>query len=161
MSSKKSSSGTAPDHFLGGYYLVQGESLEHNPLLPSPFWSLGGCLCPIFPGRDGLSWAKGDARAQKEYRNRLRLSEAQYEELQAWTDELFNSEEMGWPDVFLSLDAARRFGERYLRGISNIKLLSIALPAAYLDEALAQMTPDGNVGEPGLVVQLRRRLPFG
>lgn len=147
-------------HFLAGYVWVQGAHLEDKPLLPTPFWTLSDCLCHSFPGPQGLSWVRVDASARERHRRALGVTADEIEDLQAWTDARFETGEVGWPGIFLSLPAALEFGRRFLGSATQTKLIAFAVPAVHLPFALESLTPGEDFGLPGALVMLRRRQPL-
>jgi hypothetical protein len=150
------------DYYLGGYYLVEG--LPRPPqmasFLPEVLWTVSACICNVYPDAWAFPWVNTDPDRQAEEQARLGLSDTDYGHMQAWVNTTFNEQRFGWPNVWLDLASARQYYHHYLRSIVGIKLLAIALPAPYLEDALAASAPKPGMGEDGVhqMLQLRRTL---
>lgn len=147
------------EFIIGGYYLIQATESKkwmNEKFFPPLIWSASRHICEIYPESWILPWASDDVSA-KENQEILELDDAEFKALQLEFNNLFNQDEFGFPNVFLSLAVARNFHGRYLKHLSNIKLLSIALADEYWEEFIQETEPGKNMGEPGIRIKLRSR----
>ena len=147
------------NYSVAGYYLVQGrDSGEHGPAgLPAPlFWTVSGCICPIYPGAWGLPWVKISQEERERISRELDLHPAEFQALQTWVNDQMEGGNFGWPDVFLEPEPARQFYRSYLRQLPRISLIRIALPETYLEEFTRLGKPAEGSGEPGVYAGIRR-----
>jgi hypothetical protein len=146
---------------FGGYYLIGGcrrPAWMDSSLLPEVLWSASENISPKYPDDWVFYWTH--QRAQEEQMAaRLRLTQAQFEELQREFDEYLLAGRFGYPNVYLAIDLARQFAARYLGHLTDIRLISIALPEPFVDEFLRECAPPPGVAEGGVYLTLKRRQP--
>lgn len=148
------------DFYLGGYYLVEGAPRPDwvAPFLPDTLWTVSACICPTYPDSWGLSWVSESEEDLQKIRDRLGLENKTFQELRREIDTAFLQERFGWPNVWLDLADARSFQRRYLRSLSRLKLLAIALPEIYVEDFLREEAPaHPNAGEIGVHQRILRR----
>ena len=149
------------DFFVGGYFLVQVASsadwIKNKILLPAKFWTVSTCICEIYPDTWIFSWTSKSTKSANDYQEILKLDDEGFKSVQAWADEMFRKDELGWPNVFLNLEAARQFYVQYLRHLPDIKLLSIALSESYSMEFIEENKPQPGMGEGGVYIKLQQR----
>lgn len=144
------------NHYLGGYYLVQGvdRPTYSATFLPSMIWSMSTCVSPIYPDTWALPWTSYPDETRLAVQTRLGLTNMEFKEMQDWVNTAFNEDRFGWPNVWLNIDDAQEYYRRYLQSIPQIKLLGITIPASYLDECLEAAGPDPGMGQTGLYLLL-------
>jgi hypothetical protein len=150
------------EFIIGGYYLIQATESKawmNEKFFPPMIWSASHHICEIYPQSWIFTWTSDDVSAKERKRNQeiLELDDDAFHSLQLEFDNLFNQDEFGFPNVFFSLVLARNFYRRYLKHLSNIKLLSIALPDEYWEQFIQETVPGKNMGENGIRIKLRAR----
>lgn len=152
------------DFFVGGHFLVQAYQSaawsERKTMLPAKFWTVSKCICEVYPDDWIFSWTTKSSRSPKNYQEILNLDDDAFRSLQAWADEMFSKEQLGWPHVFLHRETARRFYLQYLKHLPDIKLFSIALPEAYWTEFIEENRPTPGMGEGGVYRKLLQKQPL-
>lgn len=148
------------DHYLGGYYLVEGlpRPAQLSHFLPATLWTISSCLCKVYPDTWALSWVTATPVDYDAARTRLGLDAASLRTLQGRVDTAFEAERFGWPNVWLDRASAEEFYHQYLAAVPDVRLLAVALPAAFLDGFLQQHTPLPGFGACGLYQLLHRRI---
>jgi hypothetical protein len=155
----------ASTFYVGGFYLVEGTTQfpASRPYLPSTFWTISACICDVYPDTWAFSWTNVAPDTLRERQQHLQLTDAAFAHVRTECDQALTTHILGWPDMWLDLPAARTFYQMYLQHLDTIKLLAIALPAAYWDDAIRDVAPlDGYAG--GGVYQLlqqQQALPDG
>jgi hypothetical protein len=147
------------EFIIGGYYLIQATESKkwmNEKFFPTLIWSASRHICEIYPESWILPWVSDDVSAT-ENQEILELDDAEFKALQLEFNNLFNQDEFGFPNVFLSPAVARNFHGRYLKHLSNIRLLSIALADEYWEEFIQETEPGKNMGEYGIRTKLRAR----
>jgi hypothetical protein len=151
------------DHYLAGYYLVK-QSLDEFSILDRPaarVWTPSECICNLFPPTSSLTWTQASAEEQESLKNSLGLSAKEYSSYQNEVDQLHDSQKIIWPNVFVSLEDAKVFFQNYLSHMSDVKLMEIAIPASYFENAKSSSAPRMvNEGESGLHFMLKKKLKF-
>jgi hypothetical protein len=148
------------DYYLAGYYLVDGlpRPSQMASFLPAMLWSISSCLCAIYPDTWALSWVTQTPVDRSAMQAHLGLDAEDFGTLQAQTDAAFEQQYFGWPNVWLERAAAEQFQRQYLAAFPQVKLLSLALPAAYLEDFLRSSTPAPGQGVAGPHQMLSRRI---
>lgn len=150
------------EFFIGGYYLIEGTPIKrwmNNEILPEQIFTPSSCICDLHPEELCLSWVGGDKKAKASYRDKLNLTKAQFEQLQNEVDIGFESEKFGWPQVFIDLEEAQLFRRRWLRHLTDIKLIAIATSSQHRDIFLSEERPQGeNAGANGNWLALNQKL---
>ena len=150
------------EFIIGGYYLIQAtesKKWRNEEFFPPIIWSASHHICEIYPDSWILPWVLDDHSAKKREHNQeiLNLDDEAFHALQVEFNDLFNKDEFGFPNVFPSLAVARNFHGRYLKHLSNIKLLSISLADEYWEEFIQETEPGESMGEHGIRLKLRSR----
>ena len=150
------------EFIVGGYYLIQATESKkwiNEKFFPPLIWSASHHICEIYPDNWILPWVSDDHSARERERNQeiLKLDNNALHSLQLEFNNLFNKDEFGFPNLFLSLAVARDFHGKYLKHLSNIKLLSIALADEYWGEFIQETVQGENMGEHGIRTKLRAR----
>lgn len=104
------------EHYIGGYFLVEGcihPPWASLPQLPRRFWSISDCIASVHPHTGLLAWTDTDRRAGH----------------------------LGWPSAWLDPAPTQAFYAAHLRHLHHLKLLGIALPETYYNEALQAFAP--------------------
>ncbi len=117
---------TLDRHIAGGYFLVK--SVERREwmsadLMPERILSLSGCLCPSAQ----VYWAWSDDEARDFGVPEDSLPQTHQEDY-----------DFDYPNVFLTLNAARHYSAGFLPEKDQLHLLGIGLPAALVDDFLQQ-----------------------
>lgn len=148
------------DHYLGGYYLVEGlpRPPQLSEFLPPMLWTISSCICSVYPDAWSLAWVKAAPAERDAVRTRLGLDADGFRTLQARVEGAFEAERFGWPNVWLERASAEEFYRQYLAAVPLVRLLAVALPAVYLDRFLEQHAPAPGFGACGLYQLLSRRV---
>lgn len=148
------------DHYLGGYYLVEGipRPPQLSEFLPPMLWTISSCFCTVYPDTWALSWVNAAPEEREAVRRRLGLDATGFRTLQAQVDSAFEAERFGWPNVWLDCASAESFYGQYLAAVPHIRLLAVALPDVYLDGFLQHHALAPELGASGLYQLLSRRI---
>lgn len=146
------------DFYFGGYHLIEGAVRSEwmaQDLLPQKIYTPFSCICEQHPDYIALPWVTASEESHKTYREKLQLSEEEYLEMQIYVEEAFNKEEYGWFSIFLDLNAARGFAQRFLRKIPNIKLMVLGVSNEFRQFLLQEYKPKNNQGVFGMYLALK------
>ena len=128
--------------------------------LPSRIVTVSTCIVESYPDEWALPWFQTSPEDLERIRASLGLNRSAFSGLRAWVEEAMTNGDYGWPNVFLSLEAAREFGQKFLGAVRNRRLLGLSLAeevarAFVREEAL----PEGRGGSgTWSALQRRRRL---
>ncbi|MEI7768528.1 MAG: hypothetical protein WCI67_01005 [Chloroflexales bacterium] len=148
------------DHIIGGYFLVEGRAhppWATLPHLPDRFWSISGCIAALHPHIHLLAWTHKTPEEVATLKGTMHLSDATLADATTAATDAFDAGHLGWPSVWLDPTHAQAFYASHLRHLDHLKLLGIALPEVYADQALQEYTPaSAQMGETGVYTMLRR-----
>ncbi|MFY0570970.1 hypothetical protein ACN28E_45050 [Archangium lansingense] len=147
---------------VSGGYLV-ARPAERAPfmdasLVPSRLQSASGCIAPIAPDTWAIDWASCDSAERSAAATRFGVPPERLAELIAWATRRFDVDFL-WPNVFLTLEAAREFCATFVPADSDAFVLGLALASEDVEDFLQQTAPPPREGETGLHRCLARRLP--
>jgi hypothetical protein len=144
-----------------GFFLSSG-AVPHpgdQRFLPSRILTVSGCRVRKYPGwwalpgelvlPDGGTrpWTLADVPEE------LELTEPGFNDLRSWVEKSLSSLDLGWPNVFQNLRAAREFKRRFMPALPGVRLIGLVIAA---DDA-KEFTPDYE--EAGKRMTASRRLP--
>lgn len=141
----------------GGYYVTMpSERPKHKPasLMPPRILSVSDCLATIFPSTWALSWANHTECERMEAMVAAGLPDAALQRAMSWVTAALDAGEFGWPNLFTSLDAARRFVAEFLPASDNAVILGIGLPERIRRSFLDTEKPDARTAPPGIYTML-------
>ncbi len=145
-----------------GYYVVrvvEAPSGLRRGALSEQILTLSSCITEFFPDTWALDWVtcseedRFDAAAQLGIRGRALPTFARQ------MTEAFDASQLGWPNVWLSLDAARQAARDFLPPDAGV-LVGLGLPLDLVDGVLAAAEPKPGEGRIGLYSALSQRLPL-
>jgi len=119
-------------------------------LLPPRLLSLSDCICDFVPDLWAIEWASISAAERAAKAGSYGIAQALLPEVIKWTTNRVNSDEFGWPCVFLSIQDAQAFAARFLTGSRDLSLLGIGLHEDIVDEFLEAEIPSTSEGTPGV-----------
>jgi len=145
-----------------GFFLVtEGiPALKDQQFLPPRIITVSTCMAHVYPGW----WAlPGEHELLNEGTTRpttladvpeeLKLTESGFEDLRSWVDRSLASSDLGWPNVFLNLRAAREFKHRFMHAVPGVHLIGLVIATDDAEEFI----PDYETSGLGMIVP--RRLP--
>lgn len=144
-----------------GFFLIT-EAVPYprdQQFLPSRIITVSTCMVHVYPGW----WAlPGEHELLNEGTTRpttladvpeeLKLTESGFEDLRSWVDRSLASSDLGWPNVFLNLRAAREFKHRFMHAVPSVHLICLVIAADDAEEFTSD--PPSGMGE-----IVSRRLP--
>ncbi len=153
------------DQYISGGYFVT--KLTTRPagmtphLLPDVIVSASNCLVDIFPDSWALPWALGIGNEERQERaTKFGLSNQSFEKLMYWTNECFNSTEIGYPNLFINIDDATTFIKTFASSIPDIVLLGIGLHESSAIKFLSATKPEPGEGMSAIYYSIDKKLPL-
>ncbi len=137
--------------YVAGYYLIQGSQkkqwMDAENLLPSQVWSGSGHICDKFPDSWILGWLsdhEAEAQKEREYAQKaMKISASEVSAAQKDFNELIESEQFGFPNVFMDASIALRKYRQYFQSVSDLKLLGLGLPESYMENFFDEYNSEG------------------
>ena len=130
----------------------------NRSLLPAELLSLSTCLAPTIPDTWCLSWAtKSDEKIQK-IASHFALAPGPLKQLTEWVSSRFDQTHFGWPNVCLSLDAARELMKMFFAHTPGLILAGLGIDQALAREFLDEQLAAG--GKPGVAEAIGLNQPL-
>ena len=140
-------------YYLAGYYLVQ---MDKN--LPKIF-TCSTCINKHLLGVWSYSWCSTTQNEIDEAQKRFNLSRTQFQNLQSWADEKFVNGSIGWANVFLNIEAALDYKERFFQKTENVFLLALYIGHDFRNDLLEFLKPSSTqVGKTGVYQCLEKSI---
>jgi len=146
-------------YIFGGYYLVQGvdkPSWISNIISTPVIWVLTDCICDFMPTYTLLPGCESTDEIISEISNHTGLSVEEIESMKTTVENMLSTKQLGWPNVFHTLDSAQDFYEKHLSKAKNFKILGIAFSEKDAEEFLIEENPN-NSQDIGILNVLSKR----
>lgn len=137
------------EFYVAGYYLIQASNkkdwMDRDNLLPEKILSGSRHICPKIPDAWIFNWVSDSESVEdlKYARTQLNLSDYEFSNVQRDFDELFNSDQYGFPNVFMNAEIAHESYKKYFYSVPNLKLLGLAIPETLFDNFVNAYKSDG------------------
>lgn len=146
-----------------GFFIVsEGDSPENGKgLLPNRIVTVSTCLVRTYPDSWALPWVKSDPDTLQGLQRSMELDNAQFAEMRSWVDRAMNGGDFGWPNVFISREAAEEFRGRFLHAIAGLRLVGLSLTRNVGTDFVRQEEPEKGAGAGGVWTKVSRWVPLG
>jgi hypothetical protein len=135
-----------------GYYaprLVAPPDGLSKGLLPSLLLTLTSCLTDLFPDSWALEWVRCSDDDRTATAARFGVPASEVQALVRTVTELYDTENLGWPNVWYNLEAARRLIRETFSKSSDIVLVGAGIPSDFVAALLHGLTPAPREGPCG------------
>lgn len=145
---------TLSDYVSAGYYLARlSERPEYisSALMPERLLSASGDICDFFPDYWAIESSTADEEERVASAEKFGICSAELQRVTEWVTRAF-SREFGWPNVFYSLDAARKAKKMFLPLMEEVILFGLGIHKSHVAEFLAVAKPPAQ--QPGFAPEL-------
>jgi hypothetical protein len=141
-----------------GYFIVSDTAppSREGCFAPPCVATISTCIVDSYPDDWALPWASIAEEQLQERRASLGLERPDFAALRAWVSKALESGEFGWPNVFLSLGAAREFSRRFLGKVTLRRLFGASAAADVATRFLHEMAPQRPNAGSGTWIALSR-----
>lgn len=150
-------------YIFGGYFLVQG--VDTPPRMAETIsvpvlWALTDCICNILPTYALLPGCESTDETISEIINYTGLSANDLESMKTTIEGMLKTKQIGWPNVFQTLESAQLFYSKHLSKSDNFKILGIAFPEKDAEVFINEENPN-NVDGIGIfdVLSMHQEIP--
>jgi hypothetical protein len=134
-----------------GFYLIT-EAVPYpkdRQFLPPQIITVSTCMVHAYPGWWALPsenvlpeggtrpWTLADAPEE------MKLIGSEFGEARSWVDRSLASSDLGWPNVFLNLRAAREFKRRFMNAVPGVRLIGLVIAADDAEEFIPDYETSG------------------
>lgn len=141
-----------------GFFLIkEAVPPPRDPqFLPPRIITASECIGDVYPGFWAIKSAETPPEELAKVREELKLTESEFEDLRSWVDLSLASSDLGWPNVFLNLRAAREFKRRFMNAVPGVHLVGLVIAT---DDAEEVMSDPSYYGPSGMLEIISRQLP--
>ena len=141
-----------------GFFLVSGGSSPERQrhLLPARMATVSTCIVESYPDQWALPGVKTKPDELRQIRESLSLDESGLEELRCWVERALDEGNIGWPNVFFSLRAARELRSRFLGALQDSRLLGLSIAK----DLAAEFIREQRDGAPSVSTMVARGIPL-
>lgn len=153
----------SPGLTAGGYFVTR--PIERPPhvsaeLVPPRVLTVSSCLATLVPDTWALSWVKNTQSERLQELRAAGLPDASLSRVMSWVTKALDAGTFGWPNLFPSLDAARRFTAEFLPPGDESVILGIGLPESTGRRFLSTEKPEAEASPPGVFSTLSLSQPL-
>ncbi|MDR6227365.1 hypothetical protein [Desmospora profundinema] len=133
--------------YLGGYFIIEKKDII----------SASNCVCDTYPDEWAYSWAGYDRELLSDIEEKTQKSRRELVLLRKWVEKKFDSEQIGWPNVFYSLKLAIDFQSEFLKNIDT-RIIGIGTTLDHLKNILEENKSDDDVDPGGVYHTLAKQI---
>ncbi|MGF9890968.1 hypothetical protein ABEX78_20140 [Priestia megaterium] len=125
------------NYISGGYYIVsktERPNYTSEEIIPNSLFTVSSCISSFYPSLDVL-W-NGDVEEKLKYAQTLNITKSEYENLENWISHMNAINLFGYPNVFVDIEYAKIFYNKWLQKTLHTKVIGIGLPKKYVDELI-------------------------
>ena len=119
-----------------GFFLITEAAPppSDQPFLPPRIITASECRADVYPGFWAIKSNETPSEELTRVRVELKLTESEFEDLRSWVDRSLASADLGWPNVFQNLRAAREFKRRFMPAVAGVHLIGLVIAADDAEE---------------------------
>lgn len=131
------------DYIAAGFYLAR---LANRPeyvsaqLLPELLLSASCDICDVFPNTWAIEWTSEDEKERLESAEKFSISSTALSKVTEWATQSF-SKEFAWPNVFYSIEGARKAKAMFLSHLDDVALFGLGLHKSNVEQFLSVAKP--------------------
>ncbi|NVO29758.1 hypothetical protein [Hymenobacter lapidiphilus] len=148
-------------YYLGGYYLMQIQPIEFGSEKNQRVLTCSTCINNSLFDSWSFSWATTFKRDLKKVKQDYLIDEEAINSIRLWVDSNFDGEpkNVGWPNVFSTIQAAKTYHKVYFSHLRDIKLFALYFNESEATALIEEFKPTfENQGLIGLVDTLQNRI---
>jgi len=155
----KKMSDTNNKYYFGGYYLIILRPKTYGPETGSLIYTCSECINDNILDGWSYSWTTNNNDQVAEAVKSLKISEAQIENIRKWVDNKFNDNKIGFLNVFIDLETAIEYKNKFFSHLSGVNIMAIYFDANEGADILEEFKPQSeDMGEIGLRSTLLKEL---
>jgi hypothetical protein len=145
--------------YLGAYYLIKLCNTESIDSSRKYLYTCSTCINESLLDGWSLSWVKTTPQEFREASENFSITSDEIQQIQSWTDQKFNEEEIGWLNVFYNLETLEKY-KKFFKNISkDVKTFAIYFSEEEKDRLLKELDFEGKTtGSFGLETMLSKQI---
>ncbi len=142
-------------YYLGGYYLIQLKPKTYGNEIGSVIYTCSECINNHILDIWSYSWTLDNNEHLEEIKSNYHFSDNQITEIRNWVDEKHNENKIGWTNVFVDIETALEYKNKFFAHINDIKIFALYFDANERSDILEEFKPQfEKMGEIGIRLTL-------
>ncbi len=145
------------DYYKAGYYLIKTRPIEFGTFTDKTILTCSSCINDSLMDTFARPWTIQKDEKEDIVKN-FNIDYDTIKHIHSWTDKMDIENEIGFPDLFYSIDSARQYRDSFFSHLKECMIIGIYLPQTEMDNLIKEFEPQGEkMGEIGLRYRLRKK----
>ncbi|RRB07393.1 hypothetical protein [Larkinella rosea] len=145
-------------YFLGGYFLLKIKPFDWSPI--PEVYTCSTCINDSLLNTWSYRWVNERVDHLNTAEELVGLNSANVTAIRHWTDKKLAVGEIGYPNVFMDLNTAREYRQKFFPHLDSVKLLAMYFDEPAAEAIIQELKPKtATMGECGLDQMLSRKVP--
>ncbi len=150
---------TETKYYFGGYYLTKLRPKSYGAETGSLIYTCSECINDHILDTWSYSWTLDNNKHIEEIKSNYHLSDEQITEIRNWVDEKHNENKIGWTNVFVDIETALEYKNKFFAHFKDIKIFALYFDTNERIDILEEFKPQSEkMGEIGLRLTLLKEL---
>ena len=147
-------------YYLAGYYLIKQQPLSFGTEKDNVVSTCSSCINDSLIDAWAYSWTTKNNAHIDSVKLDFQIPVNTVAEIRHWVDQKFNENKIGWPNLFVDLETAHNYKQKFFSHLKDIKTYAIYFESSKANDLLDEFKPKGKKeGEIGLVQNLKMKIP--
>jgi hypothetical protein len=146
---------TKQKYFLGGYYLIKLQPKKTEAEKASVIYTCSDCINDNLVDAWSYTWTVENDKQAREAKENFKLSDSEMNSVRVWVDNKNLENNLGWKNVFTSLETVLEYKNNFFPHLSDIKIMALYFDQDGRRDILEEFKPKSKqMGEIGLRLTL-------
>ncbi len=146
-------------YYLGGYYLTRLRPKSYGEEIGSFIYTCSECVNDHILDIWSYSWTTDNNNELNEIKTNYKFTDTQIDDIRIWVDNKFNDNKIGFLNVFIDLETAIEYKNKFFAKFNDIKILALYFDSNERADILEEFKPQSEKnGEIGLRLTLLKEL---
>lgn len=146
------------NHYLGGYFLIKLKPFDWSPI--PEVYTCSTCINDSLLDSWSYRWVNERVEETTAIKEQFNLSTANVVAIRHWTDKKRTEGKVGYNKVFLDLEIARQYKQKFFSHVEDVNLMALYFDEPAADAIIQELKPkSAGLGECGLYQMLCRKVP--
>jgi len=146
-------------YYLAGYYLIKHRPISFGTRKDNVVSTCSSCI------NDNLIdiWAYTQTNDNNphidSFKYDFQIQDVSVSEIKKWIDQKLSENKVGWPDLFLDLETAKNYKQKFFSHLSNINIYAVYFESLEANKLIDEFKiEEGNQGQIGFVQNLTKKI---
>ena len=148
------------DYYLGAYHLLKLKALDFGAFKGKKILTGSRCLNESYFDAWSLSWTEDVKHNLREAQQTFGITDREIRAIQAWADEVFNIDRLGWINTFGDKEILREYKDRFFAQAHDSEAIGIYFHEDAIEEFIQEFEPQSKeTGSIGILNNLKQKMP--